>query len=125
MFWIIFFVSILLMESVVVPIIVAKKQIEQSKKSQTFSKPVPEIKESIKDSEEEYEEDKEEPVKESVDEIVSPPDFDGVSVSELEELLTPDDSDVIDADIYKNEFEDASERDEINEFINSKYEAAS
>ena len=121
---IIFFVSILLMESVVVPLIVAKKQTEL-KKSQTFSKPIPEIKESIKDSEEEYEEDKEEPVKESVDEIVSPPDFDGVSVSELEELLTPDDSDVIDADIYKNEFEDASERDEINEFINSKYEAAS
>ena len=53
------------------------------------------------------------------EETVEPPDFDGSSVSELEELLTPDDNDVISSEEYEEEIEAANEQDEIKDLVNN------
>ena len=53
------------------------------------------------------------------EETVEPPDFDGSSVSELEELLTPDDNDVISSEKYEEEIEAANEQDEIVDLVNN------
>ena len=53
------------------------------------------------------------------EETVEPPDFDGASVSELEELLTPDDNDVISSEEYEEEIEAANEQDEIKDLVNN------
>lgn len=56
--------------------------------------------------------------KQDEDEIVAPPDYDGTTVSGLEELLTPDDTDMISSEKYEEELRAAMELEEIIDLAN-------